>query len=356
MQATGLTIGARVDVDDGEIIALAQRADELGYDTVWAGEAWGRDVFTVLTMIACHTSRLRVGTGIATVFSRTPALLAQSIASLDIVSKGRAVLGLGTSGRRVVEGWHGIKYERPLERTREYIQIVRMALSGQRVDYDGRLFQLSRFRLPFTPLRRDIPIFVASLGPRNLALTGELADGWLPTWVHVDHLASMKALVEEGAQGAGRTIGQVSAAPQILCYVAENVRDMEQGRRLISANMAYYIGGMGDYYHRLFCGYGYSEECGSIREAWHNGDRQRAASLVTDEMLDKVAVLGDAEGCRAKLDAYRTAGADMPVVGFPHGCPAKAVLRTVELLAPALEAQGLIPPGGLHSTICGMVE
>ena len=334
MQRTGLTIGTRQDVDDGEIIALAKRADELGYDTVWTGEAWGRDVFTVLTMIACHTRRVHVGTGIATVFSRTPALLAQSIASLDIVSQGRAVLGLGTSGRRVVEGWHGVRYEWALERTREYIRIVRLILSGQRVDYDGKLFQLAGFRLPFAPVRTDIPIFVASLGPRNLALTGELADGWLPTWVHVDHLAAMKETVREGTEVAGRTIDQVSTAPQVLCYVADDPGDMERGRKLISSHMAYYIGGMGDYYRRLFSRYGYREECGRIREAWQAGDRARAASLVSVEMLDKVAVLGDTEECRAKLDAYRAAGADVPVVGFPHGCPADAALRTLEALAP----------------------
>ena len=334
MGRTGLTIGTRQDVDDGEIIALATRADELGYDTVWTGEAWGRDVFTVLTMIACHTRNLRVGTGIATVFSRTPALIAQSIASLDIVSRGRAVLGLGASGRRVVEGWHGVSYQRPLERTAEYIRIIRLALSGQRVDFDGRLFQLSRFRLPFTPLRPSIPIFVASLGPRNLALTGEMADGWLPTWVHVDHLAAMKEAVRAGAEAAGRTVDQVSTAPQVLCYVAADADEMDRGRRLLAGHMAYYIGGMGDYYHRLFCRYGYREECDRIREAWQSGDRALAASLVSEDMLEKVAVLGDADECRAKLDAYRAAGADVPVVGFPHGCSSDAALRTLEALAP----------------------
>ena len=336
MPRTGLTIGTRQDVDDGEIIALAKRADDLGYDTVWTGEAWGRDVFTVLTMIACHTRRLRVGTGIATVFSRTPALIAQSIASLDIVSQGRAVLGLGTSGRRVVEGWHGVRYDRPLERTREYIRIIRLILSGQRADYDGTLFHLSGFRLPFSPVCTTIPIFVASLGPRNLALTGELADGWLPTWVHVDRLAEMKETVRAGAEAAGRTIDQVSTAPQVLCYVANDSCTMDEGRRLLSGHMAYYIAGMGDYYHRLFSRYGYREECGRIREAWQSGDRARSASFVSEEMLDKVAVLGDTDECRAKLDAYRAAGADVPVVGFPHGCPADAALRTLEALAPGV--------------------
>ena len=334
MRRAGLTLGTRQDVDDGETIALVTRADELGYDTVWTGEAWGRDVFTVLTMIACHTRNLRVGTGIATVFSRTPAMIAQSIASLDIVSRGRAVLGLGTSGRRVVEGWHGVSYQRPLERTAEYIRIIRLALSGQRVDFEGEMFRLARFRLPFMPLRTSIPIYVASLGPRNLALTGEMADGWLPTWVHLDHLPGMKDQVRAGAEGAGRTIDQVSTAPYILCYVARDSEEMDRGRRLVGGHMAYYIGGMGDYYHRLFSRYGYREECDRIRAAWRSGDRALAASLVSDDMLDKVAVLGGADECRAKLDAYRAAGADVPVVGFPHGCSHEETMRTLEALAP----------------------
>ncbi len=334
MRRAGLTLGTRQDVDDGETVALVTRADELGYDTVWTGEAWGRDVFTVLTMIACHTRNLRVGTGIATVFSRTPAMIAQSIASLDIVSRGRAVLGLGTSGRRVVEGWHGVSYQRPLERTAEYIRIIRLALSGQRVDFEGEMFRLARFRLPFMPVRTNIPIYVASLGPRNLALTGELADGWLPTWVHLDHLPGMKDEVRAGAEGAGRTIDQVSTAPYILCHVARDSEEMDRGRRLVGGHMAYYIGGMGDYYHRLFSRYGYRDECDRIRGAWRSGDRALAASLVSDDMLDKVAVLGDADECRAKLDAYRAAGADVPVVSFPHGCSPDEAMRTLEALAP----------------------
>ena len=181
MGATGLSIGSRMDVDNDGIIALARRADELGYDSLWVGESWGRDVFTVLTMMACHTGRIRLGTGIVTVFSRTPALVAQSIASLDVASQGRAVLGLGTSGRIVIEEWHGVKYDRPVERTREYIDIVRMALAGQRVDYQGSLFQLSRFRLTFSPVQERIPIYVASLGPRNLALTGSWPTAGSPS-------------------------------------------------------------------------------------------------------------------------------------------------------------------------------
>ncbi len=334
MEVTGLSIGSRRESTDEEIIALARRADALGYDTVWTGESWGRDVFTVLTVIACHTSRIRVGTGIATVFSRTPALIAQSIASLDIVSKGRAVLGLGTSGRTVIEEWHGLKYERPLERTREYIEIIRMALAGQRVSYQGRIFKLGRFRLPFSSVQEHIPIFVASLGPRNLALTGELADGWLPTWVHVDHLPAMKKQVEAGATKAGRSVDDIAVAPQVLSYVTRNSEERAQAQRLLRAHMAYYIGGMGSYYYELFQRYGYVEESQRVREAWASNQREKAAALVSSDMLDKITIYGDLEECREKLARYRAKGADMPVLGFPHDCPPEAILHTLEALAP----------------------
>ena len=335
MELTGVSIGTRRDDDDAEILAIARRADELGYHTLWTAESWGRDAFTILTMIACNTGRIRLGTGIVAIYSRTPTLLAQTVASLDVISRGRAVLGLGTSGRAVVEDWHGQKYERPLERTREYIEIIRMALAGQRVDYHGRNFRLARFRLAFSPVQEKIPIFVASLGPKNLALTGELADGWLPTWVHVDHLPAMRRQVEEGAARAGRSMKDVTVAPQVMCYVSRNSEEREEGRRLLGAHLSYYVGGMGTYYQDLFGRYGYQEEARLIKDAWKRNERERAASLVSDDILDKVAIFGEAEECREKLGRYRAGGADMPVVGFPHGCPLGPVLRTLEALAPA---------------------
>ena len=334
MEVTGLTIGTRRGIDNDTFIALAKRADELGYHALFTGESWGRDVFTVLTMVACHTSRIRVGTGIATLFSRTPAMTAQSIASLDIVSNGRAVLGLGTSGRIVVEQWHGVKFERPLERTREYIEIIRKALAGERMDHQGPIFKLGRFRMPFSPVQERIPIYVASLGPKNLALTGELADGWLPIWVHPGHLPGLLSSLEEGALGARRTLEDITVAPQVLCCIANDAGEREQARKLLRAHMAYYIGGMGAYYYRLFQRYGYLDETARVREAWSENDRGKAASQISDEMLDSMTVYGDAEECREKLQKFRARGVDMPLVSFPNACPSELMFRTLEALAP----------------------
>ena len=332
--ATSFHIGSRRDSNIEEVIASAKLADELGYDTIWVGESWGWDVFTTLTMIACHTERIRLGTGIATVFSRSPAMTAQSIASLDVISGGRATLGLGTSGRIVIEDWHGVEYSRPLERTREYINIIRLILSGERVDFRGEIFNLARFRLPFSPIQNSIPIYVASLGPRNLALTGELADGWLPTWPHVGHLPDMFRIVEQGAVEAHRSPADIDVAPSILCYVSDSSEEEAEARRLLSDHIAYYVGGMGTYYYDLFTRYGYGEEASLIRQAWMSGDRSGAASMVSQDMLDNITITGDEDECREKLSKYRDNGATSPVVGCPHGCDTEVVLSTLRALAP----------------------
>ena len=166
-----------------ELLDYARLADRVGYDTIFVPESWSRDAFTTLGAIAAVTERVRLGPGIVNVFSRTPALIAQSIATLDELSGGRAVLGLGTSGPVVIENWHGMSFERALRRTRETVEIVKLALKGGPVDYSGEIFSLKGFRLGFKPVRDDIPIFIASIGPRNNRLAGEIADGWLPIWL-----------------------------------------------------------------------------------------------------------------------------------------------------------------------------
>ena len=335
MNTTALTISSRQDTSDTELIAVAQLAEALGYHTLWVGESWGRDVFTLLTMIACHTRSLRLGTGIVPVFSRTPALIAQSIASLDIISHGRATLGLGTSGRVVIQDWHGLPYQQPLQRTREYIQIIRKALAREVVNYDGHLFQLHRFRMATAPVQQHLPIYLASLGPKNLELTGELADGWLPVWVPWDWLPLLKEQVARGAARAGRDVASITTAPQILCHVTSAGPEVSEAERLMRAHMAYYIGGMGSYYYNLFRRYGYLAETEAIREAWAEGRREKAAAAVSDEMLEKITIFGDAGTCRTKLEQFRRHGADMPVIAFPHGISPAAVRRTLEALAPA---------------------
>jgi len=332
--AIGLFIETSPDITNADMITVAQRADTLGYHSLWTGESWGRDVFTVLTMLACHTKSVRLGTGIATVFSRTPSLIAQSIASLDSISEGRAILGLGTSGRIVIEDWHGLPYQKPLARTREYIEIIRKALSGEAVNHNGDLFQLARFRMTARAVQQHMPIYLATLGPKNLELTGQLADGWLPTWLDCNHIGEFKDLIAIAASKAGRDISDITAAPYIMCYASDDGAEIAEGEKGIRAHMAYYIGGMGDYYHGLVSRQGYSAEADAIRAAWASNDRSKAAAVISDNMLDNIGILGSTSECRSKLERFRQAGVDMPILIFPRGSSLAAVLRTVEALAP----------------------
>ncbi|MYC32398.1 MAG: LLM class flavin-dependent oxidoreductase [Chloroflexi bacterium] len=334
MQPIALTFSSRDNNDDSDLIAVAQAADRLGYHSFWTGESWGRDAFTVLTMLACHTERIMLGTGIVTVYSRTPGLIAQSIASLDCISRGRAMLGLGSSGRIVIEDWHGVKFDHPVSRTREYIEIIRMALAGGRVNYEGRFYQLKRFRMGVAPVQERIPIYIASLGQRNLELTGELADGWLPIWTHSEKLPQIKEPLLAALTAAGRQPGDMTTAPQILSCASEDEETLANAIRQARAHMAFYIGGMGRYYYDLFCRYGYQTEGDAVRRAWAEGDRGAAADAITDEMVDSITAIGTPDECRRRMDRFRSNGVDMPLVAFPHGAERDTMLGTLEALAP----------------------
>ncbi len=330
-----LTFSSRDNNDDSDLVAVAQAADRLGYESFWTGESWGRDAFTVLTMLACHTERIGLGTGIVTVYSRTPGLVAQSIASLDRISNGRAILGLGSSGRIVIEDWHGVKFDHPVSRTAEYIDIIRLALSGERVNYDGRFYSLKRFRMGVRPVQDQLPIYVASLGRRNLELTGQAADGWLPIWTHSQKLPEVKKPLAEAAHAAGRQVSDVTTAPQILSCASENEATVSDAIAQARAHMAFYIGGMGTYYYDLFCRYGYQDECDRLRAAWGKSDRAKAAACISDEMVDNITAIGTPDECRKKIARFRDNGVDMPLVAFPHGSDRDTMLGTLEALAPA---------------------
>ncbi len=310
-------------------LALVQRAEALGYDSVWAGEAWGPEVFTTLTWLACNTSRIKLGAGIANVFSRTPALLAQTAATLDRISGGRLLLGLGTSGKAVVEQWHGVPFEHGARRLREYADIVRLALSGERVNYDGQVFKLSGFRLAARPLRPSIPIYFASITPAGFRATGECADGWLPIWMTAAHLKECRSQIDAAATGAGRSAAAIYTAIELH----SGVSDGPEVHELARAHLARYIGGMGVFYHGLVCAQGFAHEADMIKEMYSK-DRTAAAKLVSDEMLGELTVAGPAEYCRRRIQTYRKAGVDLPVLNLVDGLSPAQIWGTLEALAP----------------------
>ena len=334
MEQIGFFLNASRETSDEDLIALAKQADNLGYHSFWTGESWGRDAFTVLTMVACHTENLRLGTGIVTTYSRTPALIAQTIASLDILSNGRAILGLGSSGKVVVEGWHGIPFDSPLARTREYIEIIRKALSGSRVDHHGKFYQMERFRMISPPVQKKLPIYIASLGQKNLELVGEHADGCLPVWVNRERFPELRERISIGTAKSGRSASEVTIAPYIFCYTADGPEDLAHGEQLLRAHLAYYVGGMGTFYFDSVSRAGFGAEAQAIKEAWATGNREQAAGSVSDRMLQSIVVLGDAQQCRDQISGFRKSGADLPIVNFPHGTDLTVINRTMTALAP----------------------
>lgn len=332
----GLHVAGGGELTHQQALDLVRRAEELGYESVWAGESWGFDAFTTLAWLAGQTTRIGIGTHIATMFSRTPAMTAQSAASLDSISGGRLTLGLGTSGPIVVENWHGQRWEQPLQRTREFIEIVRLALSGERVDYHGKVFRLRGFRLRDDPPRPEVPVMLASIGPRNVELTGELAEGWLPIFLRMDALPEMRALLAAGAARSGRDASAIEIAPAMLAAASE--WDPEAARDLARAHIAFYAGGMGAFYNRMLQRFGWTDETERISAEWARPNREgrpAAAAAVTDEMLDSTSAVGTPAHARERLEAAYAAGVTLPVLMLPHGADLPLMRDTLESLAPS---------------------
>jgi alkanesulfonate monooxygenase SsuD/methylene tetrahydromethanopterin reductase-like flavin-dependent oxidoreductase (luciferase family) len=240
------------------------------------------------------------------------------------------ILGLGTSGPVVIEDWHGMRFEKPLQRTREYIEIIRMILSGGRVNYSGEIFKLKNFRLQFTPPRKDIPIYIASIGPKNIRLTGELADGWIPFLVPKEYIRDAKKGLVSGAGVKGRDAGRIVVCPYIPVCVS---RDVDLSKRVVQEHIAYYVGGMGTFYHNVISRYGFREEADRIGEAWKRGSKTQVVQSVSDSIIDSVAIVGTAEEGRRKLEKFRQAGADLPILIFPPKASREMVKETIVGLA-----------------------
>ena len=315
--------------DRRELIECVRTADACGYDSFWMPEAWERDAFTILTEIAGATHRIHLGTGIINVFSRSPALIAMGSATLDEISGGRFRLGLGTSGARVVEDFHGVKFDKPLTRLKETIQIIRLLLKGERVDFSGACFELRRFKLGFRPLRSDLPIYVAALTPRSLRQVGELADGWLPTHWPRARMQDGIAEIRAGAERVGRNAHRIEIAPFVNVVLSD---DMIQARNQARLPLAYYVGGMGDYYHASLSRLGFGAQADRVRELWQAGRRKGAMAAIDDEMVDSVAICGCLEECRAGLDETYSFGATLPLVPIPTEGTTAEKCRAIESL------------------------
>lgn len=298
-------------------LAFAVEADRLGVDSIWVAEAWGYDALTPLAYLAGRTEQARLATGIAQLGARTPAMLAMSAMSLQALSGGRFVLGLGTSGPQVMEGWHGVPFTAPLAMTRETIEIVRSVARGERLEHDGSIYRLPLPGGPGRALRSmappvDIPVHLASLGPRNLELTGELADGWLASAFMPETASTFLEPLAVGAARAGRTVGDV----EIVVPVAVELTDDEpEAARRHARGYAFTLGAMGsrtqNFYTAAFERQGWGEDVRAVQDLWLAGAREQAADRVPVELGRRTNLLGPPELVRERLGAYRAAGVDV---------------------------------------------
>jgi alkanesulfonate monooxygenase SsuD/methylene tetrahydromethanopterin reductase-like flavin-dependent oxidoreductase (luciferase family) len=318
--------------DRKQMLRAAQLADELGYDSFWLPEAWGYDVVPLLTEMALVTKRIKLGTGILNVWSRTPGMIAMTAATLDEISEGRLLLGIGSSGARVIEGFHGRKFEKPLTQVRDVIRVVRTLLAGGKIDDAGsKLVEYRPFSLAMKPVRSSVPIYVAALKKDAIVSIGEMADGWIPTFWPMDQLAEGRAWIAEGAAKSGRNPSDIITAPFTSVLPLAGEMGSKQAREIV----AFYVGGMGDYYKEMLSAHGFKDECDRIDATYKNPEtRAQAADAVPASMVEALMIQGDPQYCIEELGRRRAAGLDLPILNLPTGLPWPMLEGFIKTLAP----------------------
>jgi alkanesulfonate monooxygenase SsuD/methylene tetrahydromethanopterin reductase-like flavin-dependent oxidoreductase (luciferase family) len=314
-------------------LRAAQLADELGYHSFWLPEAWGYEVFSLLAEMALCTRHIQLGTGIINVFSRTPGLIAMSAATVDEISEGRLILGVGTSGKNVIEGFHGRPFDKPLSQVRDVIKVTRALLAGQKQsDAGATLAQYRPFKLEMKPLRSSIPIYVAALRQKAIEQIGECADGWIPTFWPYPRLAEGRSWIAAGAARAGRDPSKIVTAPFITALPLGGSAGIAMARQII----AFYVGGMGDYYIELLTRFGFGEDCTKIAALYQDKTtRAQAADAVSERMIEALTITGDPAHCLDELRRRRSFGMDLPILNLPTNLPWDMVEAFIRGMAPA---------------------
>jgi len=337
----GVSIGYwGMGIGPAEQLAVAQAAEAMGYDSIWTAEAYGSDAATVLAWLAASTSRIKLGAGILQIPARSAAMTAMTAATIDQLSGGRFLLGLGSSGPQVSEGWHGVRFGRQLQRTREYVAVVRMALEHQKVEFHGETMDLplpdgpgKALKLTIHPAQKRIPIYLAVLGPKNVALAGEIADGWLPVFFSPEHTTALRAPLEEGAARAGRSLDDFRICPQVNVYISDDAATARDAMRPL---LALYLGGMGsreqNFYNRLVSSYGFEAAAKQVQDLYLDGKRADAMAALPDELIDTVAITGTRDRARERIRAYRDAGVETLIV-WPMAGDTEERVRQLRLVA-----------------------
>ncbi|QLJ01251.1 LLM class F420-dependent oxidoreductase [Streptomyces sp. NEAU-sy36] len=336
---------------DGDNLAVAKEADRLGYAVCWAAEAYGSDAATVLSWVAAQTERIDVGSAIFQIPARQPAMTAMTAATLDTLSGGRFRLGLGVSGPQVSEGWYGVKFDKPLARTREYVEIVRRAMSRERLSYEGEHWTLplpggpgKPLKLTVHPQREHIPLYIAAIGPKNLEQTGEIADGALLIFPAAEHLEETTLThLRAGREKAGKTLDGFDVCPTLPLAVGAD-RDLAALADTFRPYTALYVGGMGsakqNFYNRLARRMGYEKEAAEIQEKYLAGDKQGAAAAIPQDLIDKTTLLGSVERIADRMKAYADAGVTTLSLA-PAGFTLEERLASLRAGTEALEHAGL---------------
>ncbi|MFI9233126.1 LLM class F420-dependent oxidoreductase [Streptomyces rimosus] len=340
--------GAGMDADN---LAVAQEADRLGYAVCWAAEAYGSDAPTVLSWVAAQTERIDVGSAIFQIPARTPAMTAMTAATLDSLSGGRFRLGLGVSGPQVSEGWYGVKFDKPLARTREYVEIVRKAMTRERLSYEGQHWTLplpggpgKPLKLTVHPQRTHIPLYIAAIGPKNLTQTGEIADGALLIFPSADHLEETAiAHIREGREKAGKTLEGFDVCPTLPLAVGTD-KDVSALADTFRPYTALYVGGMGsrkqNFYNQLARRMGYEKEATEIQDKYLAGDKEGAAAAIPHRLIDQTTLLGSVERIADRMQAYAAAGVTTLTLA-PAGFTLEERIASLRAGSEALERAGL---------------
>lgn len=344
----GLNLGYWGAGNDADNLALAREADKIGYSSVWAAEAYGSDAATVLAWVAAQTEQIDVGSAVFQIPARTPALTAMTAATLDTLSGGRFRLGLGVSGPQVSEGWHGVRFAKPLARTREYVEVVNAALSRQRLRHEGEFFPLplpdgpgKALTLTVHPVREHIPLYLAAVGPKNLELAGELFDGWLAIFYSPEFASEQLASIRAGRALVDKTLTGFDVVPTVPVVIGDSV---EECAAPVRAYAALYIGGMGsrekNFYNQLACRMGYEEAAAQVQELYLSRRQVEAMAAVPLDFIQQTSLIGPPELIKERLHAYADSGVTTLTVAIYTG-DLEQRLATVRTMAQLLDEAGL---------------
>lgn len=321
----GIGIDWQGSLDRERAFERVRAAEAAGVDSVWVAEAWGRDAFTMLTQLAERTERMQLGTSIVNIYSRTPAALAQHFGTLDELSGGRMIVGLGNSGPNVIEHFHGIPFQPAFRRMRETVEIMRTLFAGEPLNYDGAVFQLQRgFTLRFETVRKQLPFYLATLNPKSVQMTAEIADGWLPIMIPLDRLRDEIDRVHAWVTEAGKDPAAFTVRAPGGVTVANSPEKVEPARMRQAGTLAFYCARMGEFYYRQLSRQGYEDEANAVRAAWKNGGSQAGASTIPETMLEQFGFVGNTEQCIERLDAEAEAGAQLHSVTVLEDDPDQA--------------------------------